>query len=459
MRILIFLFLSFANFQSIHAQHIKRKGGLGIGFYPNTPDSLVKKLHYKKGSVVQSVFPNTTASALGILVNDVILKINDTEITLPNQVVAAVKNAREDDKIQLTILRNKTEMLLNGIVIARPMETSATADIIYGEFAYKNGFVRTIYKTPKNKTPLATIYFLQGLPCYSMDNFKALDITKLAIDAMVDRGFAVYRIEKADMGDNVNMPPCESMGFNEELDMYIAGYKNLQQLKNVDTAKIFLFGHSMGGLTAPLVAEKFQPKGSVVYGTVFKPWMDYLFDAYLLQSQYYGDDLSLLRDNLEIMKPSMYEYFYSDKTADEICTTTEGRMAMETIMGYDVKTKLGASGRSPLCHKELNQHNMAKAWRNTNGYVLAIYGECDIAAIHPDDHIELIKYVNKIHPGKGTFWQAPKTTHMFEEVGTMEEFIRWQQTPAEYYQYASTKFNTKVFDYTCNWMKEILAKG
>jgi pimeloyl-ACP methyl ester carboxylesterase len=240
--------------------------------------------------------------------------------------------------------------------------------------------------------------------------------------------------------------------------MYIAGYKNLLKLKEVDTGKIFLFGHSMGGVTAPLVAEKFQPKGVVVYGTVFKPWLEYLMDAYLLQPQLYGSDLSVLRDSLEMYKPYIYEYFYGQKSIEELCKTKEGRMAMDLIMGYDVKTKVGVSGRAPSVHKEMNQYNLAKAWGNTRSYVLAIYGECDIAAIHPNDHQALINHVNKVNPGKGQFWLAPNTTHTFEEIGTMDTFIKWQSNMQEYLKYAATKFNPKVFDYTCNWMKEILLK-
>lgn len=438
------------------AQHIKRKGSLGVGFYQKVPDSLVQKLHYQQGAVVQFAVANTTAAALGLQTNDIITRINHTPIVAPNDIFTAAKTLREEEPIEIMVLRNNSKLTLIGNVVAKPQETSTTADVTYGAFAYKNGYVRTIYKTLKGKKPLGTIYFLQGLPCYSMDNFKELDMTKQALDAMVDRGFAVYRMEKADMGDNVNMPPCETMGFNEELEMYKAGYQHLLTLKEVDTANIFLFGHSMGGLTAPLLAAQFQPKGVVVYGTVFKPWVDYLLDAFVQQSQYYGEDLALLREQGERIKPYVYDYFYHDKSIDDICKTEEGKLAMASIMSYAPQTKLAASGRSPLCHKELNQHNMALAWKNTNSHVLAIYGECDIAAIHPDDHIALIKYVNTIHPGKGSFWLAPGTTHTFEEIGTMAEFIKWQATPAAFYQYAATRFNPKVFDHACDWMKDIL---
>lgn len=438
------------------AQHIKRRGTLGVGFYQKLPDSLQQQLQYKQGAVIQFTQPGTTAPGLGITANDILTRINNIPILQPNDIFTAAKSLREGDHVEVSLIRNKKPLTLKGNVAGRPRETSATADVVYGEFAYKNGYVRTIYKTLKGKKPLGTIYFLQGLPCYSMDNFKEGDMTKQALDAMVDRGFAVYRMEKADMGDNVNMPPCETMGFNEELEMYIAGYKNLLTLKEVDTSRIFLFGHSMGGLTAPLLAEKYQPLGVVVYGTVFKPWMDYLLDAFLIQSQYFGEDLAILRDNLEKIKPYIYDYFYGNKTEAQVTETPDGIAALSAITGYDAATGLAASGRALLCHKELNQHNMARAWKNTKGYVLAIYGECDIAANNANDHLALISYVNKIHPGKGTFWQAAGTTHLFEEIGSMEEFIKWQSNPAAFAQFAATRFNAKVFDYACNWMRSVL---
>lgn len=452
--LIAFLFIT----SLLQAQKLQRKGSLGIGLYTNTPDSLMQKLYYKTGCVAHTIYPNTTAAAIGLQPNDIIIKANDKAIIQPTEIFAFAKNLRANEDVRVTVLRNGSEVVLKGKVIEKPKEKSETADIVYGEFAYNKGFVRTIYKTLKNAKPLGTIYFIQGLPCYSMDNFQALDKTKQALDAMVDRGFAVYRMEKADMGDNIGQNNCEGMGFTEELAMYVAGYKNLLTLKNVDTSKIFLFGHSLGGIVAPLVAQQFQPKGVVVYGTGFKPWMDYLMDAFLIQSQYYGQDFGMLRDTLESIKPYTNDYFYGKKTLEETVNDPKGLFAMQCVMSYNPETKLAASGRSPQFMKEVNEHNVAKAWGNYNNYVLAIYGEADIAANNSDDHIALINYINKVEPQKGTFWLAPKTTHTFEEIGTMQDYINWQKDVPAYLKYAATKFNDKVFDYTCNWMKEILKK-
>ena len=450
----VFLFVSNEGI----AQNLRRKAGLGVAYFPQLPDSIAQKLQYKKGAVVQFALEGSTAAALGIAPNDIITRVNDIAIDIPQHLPKAAKTLRDGDLVQLTVLRGGQEKILSGKAVGRPKETSKTADVVYGEFAYKSGLVRTIYKTPKERKPLGTIYFLQGLPCYSMDNFEEENITKRAIDAMVDRGFAVYRMEKADMGDNLNQAPCETMGFHEELDMYRAGYKHLLTLKEVDANRLFLFGHSMGGISAPLLAQEFQPKGVVVYGTVFKPWMDYMLDAFIIQAQYYGEDLSVLRGLLEQYKPYIYDYFYYNKPTAEIAKNPLGLAALQNILGYSATTGLGASGRSPLVFKEINQLNMAAAWGKTKCHVLAIYGECDIAANNADDHQSLVNFVNKVNPGKATFWQAPGATHMFENIGTMKDFIAWQKNPQAFKEYASANFSYGIFDYACQWMKDILKK-
>lgn len=450
--------LCIAAIHNLFAQNIKRKGSLGVSFYQNVPDSLAKRLNYRSGAIVQVAVPNTTAAKLGIQKDDIITQLNGVSIAKPNQLLIEAKKLRAGETVTVQLLRNGKEMVLQGTALERPRETSPTADVIYGEFAYKNGYVRTILKTPKNQKPLATIYFLQGLPCYSLDNMQALDKTKQAIDAMVERGFAVYRMEKGDMGDNQGFGPCEEMGYREELEMYKAGYENLLALKDIDKDKIFLFGHSMGGTTAPLLAAQFQPRGMTVYGTGFKPWAEYLCDAYLIQLSLRGEDLGELRENLEKYKPHFYDFFYGKKTVEEITKDPMGLLAMQEMLSYDPQTKLGPSGRSMNTFKELNEFNVAKALSEYQNYVLAIYGECDIAANNADDNIALIKHVNTQHPGKGTFWLAEKTTHTFEKIGTMAEFMEWQKNPQAYLQYAATRFNPEVFDYTCNWMKEVLQK-
>ncbi len=455
--VFILFLLVFA--QVAFAQNIQRKGGLGVFFYQKVPDSLQYLFGNSKGALILNVLPNTTAANLGIQKNDIITKVNNEMIEAPPQLFPIAKKLRADEAIEITILRAQKEQKLTGKVVERPKEISPTADVIYSEFKYKEGYVRTIYKAPKGKKPLATIYFLQGLPCYSLDNMQELDKTKQAIDAMVERGFAVYRMEKGDMGDNLNTPDCNQMGFHEEMKMYEAGYDNLLTLNQVEKDNIFLFGHSMGGNTAPLLGQKYQPKGIIIYGSLYKPWQEYLFEAYMIQLQYKGMDLGDLRENVEKFKPYVMEFFYGNKSVAEITKDPLGMLAMQHILSYNPQNQTGASGRHIKTFRELNEYNMAKAWGNFENYSLAIYGECDIAANNSRDNEDLIQYINRKRPNHGTFWFAPKSSHSFEEIGTMEEFVKMQDNPQAFQQFAATRFNPKIFDYVADWINKTLPKS
>ncbi len=449
--------ISIGLITTVDAQQLNRKGGLGVSLFNQVPDSLKTKYGYESGAFVMQAAPKTTAFNAGILPNDIVIKANENNITNSTDLVNFAKKLRAGEEVTFIIQRNRQQLVLKANVVAKPIEQSNTMDITYGAFQYKSGLVRTILKSPKGKIPKAHIYFLQGFPCYSLDNMQPLDKTKQAIDKIVELGYAVYIMEKGDMGDNENCPPCQTMGFNEELAMYEMGYKNLLNLPNVHKEKIVLFGHSMGGTTAPLLAAKFQPKAIVVYGTGFKPWSEYLLDAFLIQSSYRGADIGELRATLEKFKPYYYQFFYSDKTVEEISKNPMGLAALNNLLGY-IGNEQSRFGRHISTIKELNQHNVAKALSDYNNYTLAIYGECDLNANNPSDNIALIEHVNSQRPGHGTFWLAPKSSHSFEEIGTMQEFIELWDQPQVYQQYAANRFNGKIFEYIDQWLEEILKK-
>lgn len=448
-------FLWLPNF--LLAQAPTRRGSLGVGFYTTVPDSLRVRLNAPAtGAVVQFVVPNSTASKLGIQPNDIILSVNNSQVLTPRDLSLLASKLRTDATVQLNWMRAGKMMTGQGQVLTRPMEVDSSATIEYGWFAYQGGFVRTIYKQPKRQAPIGTIYFLQGIPCYSLDDLRPLDKTKQAIDALVDEGFAVYRMEKGDMGDNVGMTPCVDMGFHEELAMYQAGYKNLLQLPGVDTSRIILFGHSMGGVVAPLLAAQFQPKAVVVYGTVFKRWGDYLMDAFVLQSSMRGESSELLQETLASIRPELDTFFQGNRPARALASTPQGLRALQYLLDYSPKTGLAAAGRKADFHRELHAYNLADYWARTHAKVLAVYGECDIAAIHPNDHIALVDFVNQTRPGSATFWQAPRASHMFEEIGTMNDYLALEKNMAALVKYGESRFTRYVFTYIGAWMRAAL---
>lgn len=440
------------------SQQLKRKGSIGISMHNILPDSLVQKLNLQgiKGVLVKQVFPNTTAAQIGLQENDFINTINNKVISSALELYQYAIKVRDGEAIAINLIRNKQQLTLEGKIVAKPIDNSEVANVTYSAFLYKNQYIRTILRQPKNKEAQATIYFIQGIPCYSLDNMKPLDPTRQALDALAENGFNVYIVEKQGMGDNNDDIPCSSLGFNDEVALFIAGYENLLQQPYVNKNNIIVFGHSLGGIVAPLVAEKFQPKGVIVFGTGYKPWKAYLEDAMTIQTAYYGKDTTALKNNFESYKPLWNDFFDGKKTEEDLLQSTKGTQLIESFLSYNTVTKLALSGRTLQFHKEINDNNIAYAWSNYKNNVLAAYGESDIAANNADDHIALIKAINKKNKGKGTFMLVDRTNHMFQEIGTMQDYIAMQKNPAAYEKFAETKFNKQLFVNISNWIKAIL---
>lgn len=458
MRTVFLYFCLCLTVMNAFTQSLKRKGSLGVGFYMTTPDSLVQQLQLanKNGALVKFIVPNGTSEALQIQVNDLITHINGNPIHNGQELLATAQKLRAETAITIEIERKGKSQILKGVVKPKPTEQNEWADITYDDFPFDNGYVRTILKMPKGKKPLGIVYCLQGISCYSVDNLPLNDPVRNIMDGFLKNGFAVYCVEKSGMGDSETQTPCAKMGFHQETALFKAGYEKLLTIKGIDIKNIFLFGHSLGGITAPILAQTFQPKGVVVYGTVLKPWSEYLLDVHKYQPQFYGEDLALIQDTLELMKPTLHALFYGQQSAEQLAQNPTHLWALQRALEYQPNGECLA-GRQWYFHKEINDINLPKAWKATNSYVLAVFGGADNAAMYPQGHEEIANYVNKVHPGKGTFLFLPKTNHHLQEVGTMEEWVSMEGNP-EMAKHAADHFNWKGIDQICEWMQDKVSR-
>jgi alpha-beta hydrolase superfamily lysophospholipase len=449
--LLLIVFVSFAT----EAQNLKRKGLLGIALAPVTDSTALRlKLKDTRGILVMNTIPNTTATALGLQSDDVILSINGKSVGQVPEVVAMAGKLREGEDIKVEIIRAGKPKILSGKVIGRPTEKDATADVIYDEVAFGGGYMRAIIKKPKGIDHPPVIYFLQGYPCSTVD-FIEQNVIKMLIDDMVKGGFCVFRMEKPGVGDSNNSRDCASMGYNEELAAFDAGYQKLLSLGYVDTSNIFLFGHSLGGLTAPLLAQKYQPKGVAVYGTVLKPWAEYLLDVSRKQATLVGTDYREIAQYMRIMHPVIYKYLVEKKTPAELATDTAYARAMVDFWDYNNKGEI--LQRHYTFWQEVQDLELVAAWAKTKSYVLAMHGETDIAAVDNEAAEDITAIVNAAHPGKATYKLVPETDHLLVKTGSIKQYVAVSKMPG-YKQIELQNFNHQAVSEITAWMKDKIGK-
>jgi pimeloyl-ACP methyl ester carboxylesterase len=456
--LLLTAFLSLRLLFQCQSQHLQRKPFLGVMLAAVT-DSLAKvnKLKDTDGAHVRTVIPGSTAAALQVQDQDVIRKVNGTAIKDYREVVTMARNFKTGQEVTLMLVRKGKTVTAKGKVQPMPFEPAPNAEIQYDEVPLGgDAYARSIIKKPKGKGKFPAVFFIQGFSCATVDNLPERDSQRQLIDGLVEKGFAVYRMEKPGLGDSKGPKPCTEIGYNEEAAAFAAGLKELKKYEFVDKENVFLFGHSLGGHTAPLIAAKDKVKGIITYGAAAKAWGEYMIDVSRYQRPITGTDYATADAEMKTMLPLVYEYLWLKKTPEQLSENSKYRPMLQERLGYDGKGHF--FGRHYTFMQELHEVPLNQSWKEANAWTLAIYGEADVQAINANGVKLTADVVNSFHPGKASFEVLPKTDHGFIEVGTQQDYIKKQEA-GTYNAYADAHFNRKLVDLLDTWMKDKLKKA
>ncbi|MEM9997888.1 MAG: alpha/beta fold hydrolase [Bacteroidota bacterium] len=443
---------------------LKRQAQFGVWPAPVTPDIAAELgLEAPTGVVIQQVMDGLTGDALELEAGDVLLTVNGEAVASPQALVAMVGEIREGDVVTLEVVRGGARQTLVGAALPKPFETDDTAEVLYDAVPFQDGALRAIAKKPLGPDgqpqtgPMPTVYFIQGYTCASIDFGSPQHPYRLLIDGLVDRGYAVFRVEKPGMGDSAGTSDCSAIGYDEEMEAFTAAYDHLLTYDWVDRDNVFLLGHSMGGLQAPMLAamDRFSPKGVAVYGTGMRPWRDYILDLIRTQDTLLGQgDPVDKAAKARAWRPAINAFFDDQTPPAELAATETGRAAMTDGLGWNGDRDM--IGRDYTFWQELGQHDATVAWANTDAYVLSLYGESDIAALHDEDQRLLVRVVNHYRPGTAVFQRIPETNHPMLKVGTPEEYTAMLKRGENPYQVA--QFNPAVTAAFAAWLDATVSK-
>lgn len=433
------------------AQKLQRKGMLGAYFYSENPKKELEALKLDKASgvLVRDIIPNTTAEIVGLKANDFLTAVNGNPVPSYQDLVKVLSQLEAGKEISFELVRNNEPKKLKGFFKEKPRTEYKNATVLYDEFPFKDGHIRCFLKTPTKKPLKGTIYFVQGIGCFSMDNIPKNNPYYLLPEQLLDAGYQVFITEKAGMGDSKNSKHCSQMGFNEELAVFQSAYKKLLSYKGVLAKDVIVFGHSLGGIIAPILANEFKSKGVIVFGTGINNWKDYLLQAHEEQSILQGIDKAIVYAQMKTYRPFVNELFEHPEQLDVFLKDENYKDELD-YLGYEPKTGLFTAGRTLQYHRELSQWSLPKEWKKMQCPVLSMYGESDLPALSDIDHKALVDIVNKERPGTATYKFVPKTNHSMQEVGTMKEYVSMMEKP-EYESFASTKFNHSMIRDVIEW--------
>ena len=451
MKIIISIVLLISLSQISNSQELKRKAYLGVHGTEIT-DSVADIYNINFGINIDSLADISLTEKHKLKPADIIVSINSNEVKTMNELKRQVSLSREGDKAKFIIIREKKAIEITGIYPAFPYEESETHEIIYDKFEFDSGYIRVIIDKPKGPDKLPAILFIQGYTCSSIDNVGDKHPYIQLVKGLCDSGYVVMRIEKPGICDCNNISKCNDIGFNTETEAFLKGLQKLKSYDFVDTSKVFIWGHSLGGIVAPIIANREKVKGIIVYGTTIKPWREYLVEMFRVQNPIMGIDFVENENNMLNYYKIIHALFIDKSKPSLIAKDTALSTIFKEVMFYDdEENEERIWGRNYKAFVQIDDYNLTEYWSKTDADVLVFWADADIEAFSRYDHETIVDVVNRYHPGKGKFIHLKNTTHAFAKVESMQHGIENRN-----WKYLTENFNEEIIHKTDEWIKELI---
>ena len=409
-KILLFSLLLAGMLQQSAAQNLPRRAFFGVRMENITDETArLMNLPAVKGVLVSGVVPGSTAEAAGLQRGDVWLSLNGAEINSTGEGVAALRQLREGQTVRYAYLRQGEKYEKEALLKPFPTERYADFDLEYGAVSSGDALLRTLVTRPKKEGKLPAVLFVQGVGCYSIDT--PLDTAGPEIQLMnylTRLGFVTMRVDKRGMGDSGGLP-CSELDFDAEGEGYRAALTRLRSLDYVDADRVFVIGHSMGGVYAPLLARDVPLRGIVAYGTMGEKFMDYFANSRRTIAQ--ANNLSVLETEEYVRRNcDCYRPYFEKGTpfADIIAAHPDCREILRDL------------GRTTAFWQQLNRVDIPALWTAYPGKVLAAWGQADYISVR-EEHRHIADLVNRAHPGNGNFLELEGCDHGMHTAASMQQ--------------------------------------
>ncbi len=431
------------------ADELPRRGIVGVQLAPITPElrESSKLESGATGVATVAVVPGSAAEAAGLQPGDIILSVGDKPVAATIDFTAAIRAYTGGDRVTLHIQRAGEKLDLTLVLKSQPFETEDGLEITYGQVVSNGARLRTVMTRPAKTADakkLPALLFIQGLSCAPVDNVK---LYQNLLFPLSKSGIVTMRVEKPGVGD-AEGGPCSEINFEQELDAYRQALKALKKTDFVDADRIFVFGHSMGGVMGPVLAVEEPVLGLAVYGTAVRTWMEYMLENTRRQTALAGASPA------EVEQAVRRETLFQNELLIEKRSPKEIRERnADFAAGYFAENMVDDAhifGRHYTFFQQLYEQRLAEAWAKFDGFALAIWGESDFVT-SGIDHQLIADIVNAHNAGRGKYLPLPQTDHAFAKRPSLQAAMQAGMQGGEY--------NTALTDAVLAWIKEVLAKS
>ncbi len=273
--------------------------------------------------------------------------------------------------------------------------------------------VRTILTKPSGvRRRLPAILFVQWLSCDRVElSTQGGGGWAQMLRGMIERSSMVFaRTEKPGLAGSEG-PPCAALDYETELAVHRAALRSLRTSPDVDPDSIFVFGASMGGTIAPLLARDASVRGVIVWGTTGRSWLEHLtaLDRRVLELR--GTPPADVTDRMGDHVRLLQLYLTEGRAPPDILRERPAlRRAWEEMLGTGADHQYG---RPFQFHQQAERADWQDAWGRLTVPVLVVRGEYDWLMSSPE-HEHIVRLVNQAAPGAATLVTLSRTDHHFD---------------------------------------------
>jgi hypothetical protein len=360
------------------------------------------------GVLIRSVVPGSPAEQAGIQGGDIITRLGSVDITGVDEFVGTARALRARDRVSVTVVRHGKAMTLAIVPRERPEETAPDFDILYTSVARR----RVIVTRPRTTGRHPAILLVGGIGCSSFDAAGAPPgaYTQMLYH-FTRRGFVTVRVEKSGVGDSEGAP-CATVDLGTEADGYAAALHAMEQYAYVDPSRVFLLGHSIGGIEAPMIAAHDTTiRGIVAISTVGIAWFEYELANLRRQLVLQGIAPDSVDRAMRVKERCMHALLVDRQTLDQvIASDSTCRPYVQYPAHYTYMQQVAAQ-------------DIAALWRSVHSRVLVVYPTSDFITSE-QEHRYLVDAINVMHPGQATFATVPGMDHYLAAEESMAVSIK-----------------------------------
>jgi pimeloyl-ACP methyl ester carboxylesterase len=226
-----------------------------------------------------AVAPASSAEHAGVRAGDRLLSVDRNPARDLTEVRTLLRGLSAGDPLLLEVARGSETLLFESVVLEYPLERHSGARTLLGQVACDGRWLRAIAVVPEAPGAHACVYYLPGAHWASEEYPLELEQPVPALaGALARAGIGCVRVERSGIGDSQG-PPCTELDFSGELHGYRAGLDWVLRQDFVDPERVFAFGHSLGAMVAPLLAEATTFAGIVTFGASAIPISEALVGA------------------------------------------------------------------------------------------------------------------------------------------------------------------------------------